>query len=68
MDPAKQNAERNPLKDTGILQQVFSYVPGHWLFLGAVCREWEAVYASITDQQLRPLNGGHVPKRCHLWQ
>jgi hypothetical protein len=29
------------------LQQVFTFLPGNRLFLGAVCKEWEAVYAGI---------------------
>jgi hypothetical protein len=28
-------------------------LPGHWLFLGAVCSEWEAIYASKAQQQVR---------------
>jgi hypothetical protein len=46
-------AASNPLIDTGILQQVFTFLPGHHLFLSAVCREWRAVYASMADQQMR---------------
>jgi hypothetical protein len=46
-------AVTNPLKDAGILQQVFTFLPGYWLFLGAVCSEWRAVYAGVADQQLR---------------
>jgi hypothetical protein len=42
----------DPLKDAGILQHVFKFLPGHWLFLGAVCAEWNAVYASIGDQTI----------------
>jgi hypothetical protein len=45
-------AVTDPLKDAGILQHVFKFLPGHWLFLGAVCQEWQAVYASIEEQQL----------------
>jgi hypothetical protein len=40
-------AEIDPLRDAGILQHIFEFLPGCWLFLGAVCREWEAVYASM---------------------
>eukprot|EP00953_Heterococcus_sp_UTEX-ZZ885_P032497 16973-Heterococcus_DN1.PRE.1 len=40
------------LRDPGILQHIFTFLPGHWLFLGAVCREWEAVYASMAEQQV----------------
>jgi hypothetical protein len=42
----------NPLRDTSILQHVFKYLPGCWLFLGAVCREWNAVYADMRDHQM----------------
>jgi hypothetical protein len=30
---------------------------GHWRFLGAVCKEWEALYAAIKAQQLRSETG-----------
>jgi hypothetical protein len=43
----------DPLKDAGILQQVFAFLPGHYLFLGAVCREWNALYAGMADQLVR---------------
>jgi hypothetical protein len=42
----------NPLRNAGILKQVFSFLPGHWLFLGAVCKEWNALYSSIGGQQV----------------
>jgi hypothetical protein len=42
----------NPLSNAGILQHVFTYLPGHWLFLGAVCKEWATVYASIGDHSM----------------
>jgi hypothetical protein len=42
----------NPLKDTGILQQVFAFLPGSWLFLGAVCSDWNAVYAAMADKRM----------------
>jgi hypothetical protein len=42
----------NPLRDTGILQHVFKYLPGCWLFLGAVCREWKLLYADMGDYQV----------------
>jgi hypothetical protein len=48
-------AVTNPLRDAGILQQVFTFLPGHWLFLGAVCSEWNAVYAGIAEQRVRSL-------------
>jgi hypothetical protein len=45
----------NPLRDAGILQQVLNFLPGNWLFLGAVCREWRTIYsrALAEDQQVR---------------
>jgi hypothetical protein len=46
----------NPLKDAGILKQVFRFLPGNYLFLSAVCREWKALYAGIADQCLRSLS------------
>jgi hypothetical protein len=45
-------AASNPLSDAGFLKQVFKYLPGNHLFLAAVCREWQAVYAGMTEQQL----------------
>jgi hypothetical protein len=42
----------DPLKDAGILRHVLTFLPGNWLILGAVCRDWQAVYAGIADQQL----------------
>jgi hypothetical protein len=49
-------AASNPLRDAGILQQVFTFLPGNWLFLGAVCREWAAVYAGLKDQRVLHLS------------
>jgi Ankyrin repeats (3 copies) len=46
-------AASHPLTDTSILKQVFTFVPGCWLLLGGVCREWKAVYAGIADLQVR---------------
>jgi hypothetical protein len=43
------SAAFHPLRDAGILQQVFTFLPGNWLFLGAVCSEWRAVYAGLKD-------------------
>jgi hypothetical protein len=45
-------AASNLLSETSILKQVFSFLPGHWLFLGAACREWEAVYADMGEQHI----------------
>jgi hypothetical protein len=42
----------NPLRDVGILQHVFTFLPGCWLFLGAVCREWKLVYADMAEQEV----------------
>jgi hypothetical protein len=50
--PSEQSAGANPLGNAGILEHVFTFLPGNWLFLGAVCSEWKAVYAGIADQQL----------------
>jgi Ankyrin repeats (3 copies) len=46
----------DPLRDAECLQQIFSYVPGRWLFVGAVCKVWEVVYASMAEQQLLKLS------------
>jgi hypothetical protein len=52
----------DPLTDAGILQQVFTFLPGHWLFLGAVCREWQAVYAGIAEQSMHSLRLDRNPR------
>jgi hypothetical protein len=44
-------AASDPLRDVGILQHVLAFLPGNWLILGAVCREWNAVYAGMVDHQ-----------------
>eukprot|EP00953_Heterococcus_sp_UTEX-ZZ885_P038818 19914-Heterococcus_DN1.PRE.1 len=36
--------------------QVFTFLPGNWLFVGCVCREWEAVYAGLKDQRVLHLS------------
>jgi hypothetical protein len=43
-------AASNPLEDAGILLQVFAFLPGHYLFIGAVCREWRGLYVGAADQ------------------
>eukprot|EP00953_Heterococcus_sp_UTEX-ZZ885_P005571 3466-Heterococcus_DN1.PRE.2 len=43
----------DPFKDAGILLHVFTFLPGYWLLLGAVCKEWCRVYTGIGDQQVR---------------
>jgi G3E family GTPase len=50
------------LRDACILKQVFTFLPGHYLFLGAVCREWEIVYASMAEQQLRSCDLVYINK------
>jgi hypothetical protein len=45
-------ATSNPLSNASILKQVFTFLPGNYLFLSAVCSEWRAVYAGIADQQV----------------
>jgi hypothetical protein len=52
----------NPLKYDGILQQVFAFIPGHWLFLSAVCSEWRAIYANIGEQQVISIDLHQVNK------
>eukprot|EP00953_Heterococcus_sp_UTEX-ZZ885_P020599 11517-Heterococcus_DN1.PRE.1 len=46
----------DPLRDACIVKQVFAFLPGHWLFLGTVCKEWEALYADMAEQQLYSCN------------
>eukprot|EP00953_Heterococcus_sp_UTEX-ZZ885_P041019 20946-Heterococcus_DN1.PRE.4 len=43
----------NPLKIEVILHQVFSFLPGNWLYLGAVCKEWRDVYAGRAVSEVR---------------
>jgi hypothetical protein len=59
-------AASNPLKDAGILQHVFTFLPGCWLLLGAVCKEWNAVYAHMDDQQVHSfdLYTKSIPVNC----
>eukprot|EP00953_Heterococcus_sp_UTEX-ZZ885_P003743 2536-Heterococcus_DN1.PRE.4 len=35
------------LSDAAILQRVFSFLPGHWLYLGGVCHEWMHCYKQM---------------------
>jgi hypothetical protein len=44
------------------MQQVFSFLPGSWLFLAAVCREWKALYAGIGVKKVRCINGARLAK------
>jgi hypothetical protein len=46
----------DPLREAGILKQVFAFVPGNYLFLGAVCREWNTVYVGIGAWQVRSIS------------
>jgi hypothetical protein len=45
-------AASDPLKNADILQHVFKFLPGNWLILGTICREWNAIYAGMADQQV----------------
>jgi hypothetical protein len=54
--PQAVGATPSPLREAGILRQVFVYLPGNWLYLGAVCSEWRAVYACLDDQQVCSLD------------
>jgi hypothetical protein len=48
----QKQASCHPLKDTGILQHIFTFLPGSWLLLGAVCGEWKDSYAGIENQRV----------------
>jgi hypothetical protein len=52
----------SPLSDARVMQQVFSFLPGNWLLLGAVCREWKALYAGIGAKKVRCINGARLVK------
>jgi hypothetical protein len=52
----------SPLRDAGILQQVFTFLPGNHLFLGTVCKEWNAVYVGIGDWQVRSFSLEDYPR------
>jgi hypothetical protein len=53
--PASHHSH-NPLRDACLLQEVFTFLPaGNWLFLGAVCSDWKAVYAGRADQEVQCL-------------
>jgi hypothetical protein len=45
----------DPLREAGILKHVFAFLPGNWILLGAVCREWKSLYAGMPNRQLRRL-------------
>jgi spore germination protein YaaH len=45
-------AADDPLKDAGILK-VFGFLPGHYLFVGAVCKEWQGLYVGTADRQFK---------------
>eukprot|EP00953_Heterococcus_sp_UTEX-ZZ885_P002832 2051-Heterococcus_DN1.PRE.2 len=49
----QKQAACTPLRDAGVLQRIFAFLPGNYLFIGAVCREWQAVYTSMRDQKVR---------------
>jgi hypothetical protein len=42
----------HPFQDVCILQQVLAFLPGNHLFVGAVCKDWKAVYANIQQHQI----------------
>jgi hypothetical protein len=42
----------DPLGDVGILKYIFAFLPGLYLFVGAVCREWNVVYAGTEEQDV----------------
>eukprot|EP00953_Heterococcus_sp_UTEX-ZZ885_P003694 2507-Heterococcus_DN1.PRE.7 len=52
----------NPLRDVGILKRVFRFLPGNYLFLGNVCREWKSVYEGIGNQQALRVTIGRANK------
>jgi hypothetical protein len=62
----QQTAAIHPLRDAGIMSNVFAFLPGNWLYLGAVCSEWKAVYAGMPDRQVRsiPLYGNNKTVAC----
>jgi hypothetical protein len=45
----QKQAACTPLRDAGVLQRIFTFLPGNYLFIGAVCREWQVVYAGMAD-------------------
>jgi hypothetical protein len=40
------------LSDAAILQRVFSFLPGNWLYLGGVCRDWMLCYKHLPDSDI----------------
>jgi hypothetical protein len=40
------------LSDASILERVFSFLPGHWLYLGAVCRAWMQSYKDLPLREI----------------
>jgi hypothetical protein len=45
---------------------VFAFIPGHWLFLSAVCSEWRAIYANIGEQQAHSI-GLYEPNKFVIY-
>jgi hypothetical protein len=40
------------LCDASILERVFSFLPGHWLYLGAICRAWMQSYKDLPSREI----------------
>jgi hypothetical protein len=62
MAAAYEAAASTVLSSAGILHQVFSFLPGCWLYIGPVCRDWSALYADMKDHQIRSLECNDYPK------
>jgi hypothetical protein len=58
-------AAMHPFSYTGILKHIFAFLPGQYLFLDAVCREWKALYMGIQDQRVHCI---HVDGGWDHWQ
>jgi hypothetical protein len=57
MSKAKANAvdKSSILSDATFLQQIFSFLPGNWLFLGVVCRAWMLSYKQMPASRCKTL-------------
>jgi hypothetical protein len=41
------------LSEAGILERVLSFLPGHWLYLGGVCRAWMQSYKRMESCEIQ---------------
>jgi hypothetical protein len=57
---------RTILSDAAILQQVFSFLPGDWLYLGGVCHAWMQSYKHMPDSSCALLIINNAMSTCDM--